>query len=464
MGSSFTKKYDGLPTHTSSDVPSWKSRSTWINLLLLATVLYTSHSITWSLIKSYNPWKDPGLPPYFPRPPAHCAHIRPIAASSYHDRQQRLAEILHSLGAAAYIAEPGANAAYFANVSSSHWHISERPLLLIVQPQRDDNGQIHANVSILTPSFEATRAKLLPIPSASNITWPEWREEVDPYDVAISSLSSKEYGGTIFVDGYMRNFVVDGLRNAAAHVKVASAPVEIRRLRERKSKEEIDILKCANEATVLGIRAARQQMTIGMRESQAQALVVNALSANGLSNPGALTLFGENAALPHGSGTDKILKQSDFILVDAGGSLHGYTSDVTRTFALSQSRISQKNMYIFDVVKLAQLMAMGIAHNGTITEEVDDSARRMIALRGFEKYFTHRLGHGIGLEGHESPYLRGGSDDVILTGHTFSNEPGIYIEGEVGVRLEDCFYINEDGFAEYLTAGVGGASTSPYDL
>jgi len=440
------------------------SRPAWMSVFILATSLYTVCSLISSFFGPFRLWQYSNPLPSFSHLPTHCARIAPIPASSYYDRQQRLAEVLHSLGASAYIAEPGASAAYFANISSSNWHLSERPLLLIIQPQRDDSGQVHANITVLTPSFEATRAKLMPLQSASNISWPEWQEEVDPYAVAISSISSKEYGGTIFVDGSTRHFIVDGLRNAASHVKVASAPIEIRRLRERKSKEEIEILKCANEATVLAIRAARQQMSIGMRESRARTLVVNALTAAGLSNAGALTLFGENAALPHGSGTDRMLRQGDFILVDAGGSLHGYVSDVTRTFALPTSRISQENMHIFDVVRFAQLMAMGVAHNGTITDEVDRSARRIIASRGFEKYFTHRLGHGIGLEGHESPYLRGNSDDVILTGHTFSNEPGIYIEGKVGVRLEDCFYINDDGFAEYLTAGVGGASTSPFDL
>jgi len=175
-----------------------------------------------------------------------------------------------------------------------------------------------------------------------------------------------------------------------------------------------------------------------------------------------LTLFGENAALPHGSGTDRILGKEDFILIDCGGSLHGYSSDITRTFALPESTIPTEHLSIWFTVHGAQKVALHTAHNGTVTSTVDEKARTSIKGHGYAKYFTHRLGHGIGLEGHESPYLRGGSDDLIMTGHVFSNEPGVYIEGDVGVRLEDIFYIAEDGSAEFLTEGVGGQAVSPW--
>lgn len=226
----------------------------------------------------------------------------------------------------------------------------------------------------------------------------------------------------------------------------------------------------------------------------------------------------ENAALPHGHGSDRVLGKHDFILIDGGGTLHGYHSDVTRvrrflissavthadlwnmqTFALTESSIPLRYQALWHTVHAAQQQAMRTATNGTVTAEVDRVARQFIKEAGYGEYFTHRLGHGqtgylrvqyvsanssvtgIGLEGHESPYLRGGSDDVILTGHTFSNEPGIYIEGKVrvepvsmillylffmlckiGVRLEDCFYIEEDGRAVYLTEGVGGQASSPW--
>ncbi|KAI0341748.1 Creatinase/aminopeptidase [Trametopsis cervina] len=395
----------------------------------------------------------------------HCEHVRPIHTNSFIERQDRLAQTLHSLGASAYIAEPGANGAYYANLSGSSWHLSERPLLLLITPT-ENNGVVSGNVTILTPAFESTRARLLPIPSDTEIAFPEWAEDANPYQVAASAIPQLQSlsDGKIYVDGAMRNFVVDGLQQAVGpKVEVSSAPVEIRRLRERKTDEELEIMKCVNEVTVLAIRAVRRQMYIGIRESEARSMIRGALSAAGLVNLDSIVLFGPNAALPHGGGTDRELKEKDYVLIDCGGELFGYHSDVTRTFALETSSIPIEHLDLWDIVFDAQAAAIAAAHNGTITSDVDRAARLTIKSEGYGPYFTHRLGHGIGLEVHESPYLRGGSDDIILTGHTFSDEPGIYIEGKVGVRLEDCFYIEADGSPVFLTAGVGGQAGSPWE-
>ncbi|KAI0647213.1 peptidase M24 [Trametes meyenii] len=416
----------------------------------------------WQLLHSSNWSGDFGsVTPDFSYLASHCSHISPIPLRSFIERQDSLARTLHTLNASAYIAEPGASAGYFANLSSSHWGLSERPLLLIVQPSADPLGNIRANISILTPAFEETRAKLLPIPSAAGVTYAAWPEDHSPFSQALSLVPTLT-GATIYVDGNVRTFIADGLQKAAPQVAISAAPVQVRRLRERKSPEEIKILKCVNEATVLAIRAARVYMRIGMRESEAGQLIRRALAASGLTGGFALTLFGENAALPHGSGSDRVLGNNDFILIDTGGTLHGYHSDVTRTFALPETIIPLPYLKLWDVVHSAQQVALASAINGTITQSVDRAARKVIAEAGYGKYFTHRLGHGIGLETHESPYLVGGSEDVILTGHTFSDEPGIYIEGEIGIRLEDCFFIDEDGVARYLTAAVGGPALSPW--
>jgi len=130
--------------------------------------------------------------------------------------------------------------------------------------------------------------------------------------------------------------------------------------------------------------------------------------------------------------------------------------------ALASEGLSSEQINIWWLVHSAQSVALASARNGTVTRDVDAAARIMFKNKGYAQYFTHRLGHGIGLEVHEPPYLRGGSSDIIRPGHTFSDEPGIYIEGKVGVRLEDCFYINEDGAGVYLTDGVGGQSTQPW--
>lgn len=176
---------------------------------------------------------------------AHCANVSPITASEFHARQKALAEVLHELGAAAYVAEPGANAQFFGNISSGQWSLSERPLLIIVSPDSVD-GDVQPKISILTPTFEVTRAKLLPV-SSDNVTFYEWPEDSDPYDIAVSAFAGNE--GDVYVDGAMRKFVADGLAKALPERKVLSAPLEIKVLREIKSSAEIELLRCANEVS-----------------------------------------------------------------------------------------------------------------------------------------------------------------------------------------------------------------------
>ncbi|KAG7453006.1 Creatinase/aminopeptidase [Guyanagaster necrorhizus] len=380
---------------------------------------------------------------------SHCSHLGPLSVSEFDTRLATLAQTLTTPNASAYIAEPGASGLYYANVSNSHWHLSERPLLLIVDAS--------ARLRVLTPKFEGTRARLLPIPF--EVEWVEWAEDENPYE------QIPEIEGTVFVDGSIRHFIVDGLQSAFPKATVSAAPVEIRQLRERKSEGELALLRCANEATLMSIRRVHKQLHVGIRESDARTLAARTLADAGLKDGGCLTLFGENAALPHGSGTDRRLRPDDFALFDCTASLHGYWSDVTRTVALPRgvSTIPSTHLQIWNAVRTAQRIAFETARAGVLAKRVDEAPRLFFSLAGYAKYFTHRLGHGIGLEVHEDPYLNGASEVVIQTGHTFSDEPGVYIEGQVGVRLEDCFYIAHDGSAVYLTAGVGGTASSPWN-
>ncbi|KAK0434051.1 peptidase M24, structural domain-containing protein [Desarmillaria tabescens] len=346
---------------------------------------------------------------------SHCSHLGPLSASEFHTRLSTLGKTLTALNASAYIAEPGASALYYANISTPHWHLSERPLLLIADAS--------ARVTVLTPKFKSTRALLLSI--LSDVMWVPYSQLLD-------------IKGTVFVDGSIRHFIVDGLRTAFPKATVIAAPTKIRQLRERKSEGELALLKRANE-----VHQTHKQMHIGMRESDARNLIARALADAGLKDGGCLTLFGENAALPHGSGTDRRLRPEDFALFDCTASLHGYWSDVTRTLALPASTIPKTHLQIWNIVHSAQNIAFGTAHAGVVAKRVDEATRFFLDLAGYAKNFTHRLGHGIGLEVHEDPNLNGGNEVILQTGHTFSDEP-------------------RNGSAMYLTAGVGGPASSPW--
>jgi Xaa-Pro aminopeptidase len=441
---------------TSKVTRSTRSLSEWrlfFSLAICATIFYLhvlTHVSPESYLVDHDRWK--GLA-------SHCSDAQPINGSEILQRQENLAKILYEDGASAYIAEPGANAQYFGNISEATWRLSERPLLLIILPTLEE-ANIVAKVTVLTPAFEETRARSLSVPGI-DVSYVSWAEDEDPYTVALHALSALELEGPIYVDGMMRHFIVDGLQKAAPGVRVMSAPPEVTQLRARKSQAELDLLRCANEVTVLCIRAVQAQMYIGIRESQVRAMIDEALAVAGLTGRWALVLFGENAALPHGSGSDRALGKADFILIDAGGRLFEYNSDVTRTFMLHDSSIPLQHTTIWYDVHAAQTLAHAAAREGANTSAVDKVARDWLDGRGYKGYFTHRLGHGIGLEDHEGPYLRGGTNDIIQKGNAFSNEPGIYIEGKVGIRLEDCFYIDEGGNSVFLTKGVGGQALSP---
>ena len=173
----------------------------------------------------------------------YCSHIPPIPADEFLERQQRLVDTLTSLNASAYITEPGPSAHYYANLSS--WELSERPLLLIISP----GVSLRPNVTILTPSFEESRARLMTIPARNPVSYATWREEVNPYEVAIDAIPFLTTRRPVLVDGEMRTFVLDGLSKAALLTHVLPAPVEIQRLRQRKSVRELDIMGCANEVS-----------------------------------------------------------------------------------------------------------------------------------------------------------------------------------------------------------------------
>jgi Xaa-Pro dipeptidase len=168
----------------------------------------------------------------------------------------------------------------------------------------------------------------------------------------------------------------------------------------------------------------------------------------------ASVFFGPSSALPHGSREEQILREGIGVMIDDGTTVAGYQSDVTRVGVLGKP--PAKLQRAFEIVRSAQDAALAAAIAGRECGSVDDAARKLITDAGFGpgyKYFSHRLGHGIGMDGHESPYLVRGNRTILKPGMTFSNEPGIYVVGEYGMRCEDDIVIAESGAAQLLTRG-----------
>jgi Xaa-Pro dipeptidase len=191
----------------------------------------------------------------------------------------------------------------------------------------------------------------------------------------------------------------------------------------------------------------------GITQSEISKLVEAGFAKMGLRGD-ALVLTGASAALPHGTIKPQSLREGVVILIDGGCKVEGYSSDVTRTGVLGKP--SEKIQRTYEIVRKAQDAALETARKGRLSGTVDDAARSVITGAGYGpdyKFFTHRLGHGIGLDGHEHPYLVRGSKTTLLPGMTFSNEPGVYIPGEFGLRCEDLMVISEDGPAQLLTPG-----------
>jgi Xaa-Pro dipeptidase len=189
----------------------------------------------------------------------------------------------------------------------------------------------------------------------------------------------------------------------------------------------------------------------GMSQEDIAHLVEAGFSKMGLRG-GALVLLGPSAALPHGTRKPQTLKEGDVVLIDGGCGVDGYASDVTRTGIFGKP--SDKIAKAFEITRKAQDAALDAARAGRLSGSVDHAARAVITGAGYGpgyKYFTHRLGHGIGLDGHEHPYLVKGSTTNLEPGMTFSNEPGIYVPGEFGMRCEDDMVIAADGPAQLLT-------------
>lgn len=379
------------------------------------------------------------------------SRIHPITADEYHERllhAQKLMSEREPKYDALFVA-PGTSLYYFTGI---RWAVSER-LLALVLPRTGDP-------IVIVPGFEEGRMREK-LHFAAEVR--VWQEDESPTKIAAAALVDRGIRtGRLGVEETAAFTFFDHLRAAAPGFECVSADAVTIACRGRKSAHELELMRLACEATCDVFRAVFASIKEGMFQEDVGKLVETGFSKMELHG-GALVLLGASAALPHGTIKPQKLKEGDVVLIDGGTAVDGYASDVTRTGVLGKP--SEKVARVYEVVRQAQNAALDAARARRLSGTVDDAARKVITDAGFGpdyKLFTHRVGHGIGLDGHEHPYLVRGSKTVLEPGMTFSNEPGIYIPGEFGLRCEDDMVITADGPAQLLTPGFAVSLEKPF--
>jgi Xaa-Pro dipeptidase len=326
----------------------------------------------------------------------------------------------------------GTNLLYFTNVN---WGRSERTFGVILNRKGEPVW--------ICPAFERERAEER-IPKGHEIR--TWEEHESPFKLIANIM--KDIGaraGKIALGPTVRSFVIFGLRKDAPQLELINGAVITEKCRSIKTRKEIEYMELANRITKIAYKESLKNLHEGMSQYELSNIIKNEHQKFGIKG-GGWPQFGPNTAFPHGSSVLRNLRKGDVVMIDGGCSVEGFRSDVTRTIVFGKP--SEKQIKIWNIVKKAQMEAIKAVRPGVKCEEIDRVARKVIEEAGYGpsyKYFKHRVGHGIGMDGHEYPYLVKGNKLKLQAGMTFSNEPGIYIYGEFGIRIEDCFVVTENG-------------------
>jgi len=375
--------------------------------------------------------------------------VRPITNEERQARIEKSKRLMVEQKINAIVLSGGASSLYFANVQMGG---SERLWALVIPAKADP--------FIVCPAFEEDRARelLANTPFAKNADIRIWQEDESPYVRLIQGLKDRGVStGRIGIEETVKFVFADGIARAGAPaITVVSATPITAGCRMIKDAHEVECLRLAGQATLRVYEAVYRALAEGMTQRDVNALIQAGYARVGFPGEASLNI-GEYTASPHGSRTPQTIREGTIIMIDDGCRVEGYTSDITRTFVLGKP--TQKMLDVFDIVQRAEKTALAAAKPGVANEAVDAAARNVIVEAGYGpgfKYFTHRVGHGLGLEMHEWNYLvrnnmfGSNTRPILQPGMVFSDEPGIYIRGEFGIRLEDDLHVTETG-AELLT-------------
>lgn len=367
---------------------------------------------------------------------------RPITVEERRARIEKARDLMRANTLDAILLTGGTSLDYFTGI---RWGLSERMLAVVIP--------VAGRPFVVSPAFEEDRAReqLQKGPLADDADLRTWQEDESPYALVADGMKALgKAAGSLGVEETVRYVFSHGIGHAASAVEMDSATPVTAGCRGVKSAHEVELMRLASQVTLKAYHAAHQALKEGMTQEQFAGLVSMAHRRLGFSG-GAGVQVGEYSALPHGSITPQVIKEGTILLIDGGCQVEGYNSDLSRTFVLG--RATDKMKAVFEIEQRAQQAALASARPGVECQAVDAAARKVITDAGYGpdyRYFTHRVGHGIGMDGHEWPYLVRGNTLKLQPGMTFSDEPGIYIRGEFGVRLEDDMLITENG-AELLT-------------
>ncbi len=367
---------------------------------------------------------------------------RSITTDERETRQQRARQLMAQHQIDAIILMEGTSLTYFTGMN---WWGGER-LFAMVLPSK-------GRAFYVCPAFEEGRAReqLALAPDGGDADVRTWQEDDDPYQRVAQGLQDRGLRtATLSMEETVRYVFSSGISQAAPQAKMVSATPVTAGCRMIKSAHEVELMRLAAAVTLAAYKAAYESLQEGMTQHDVARLIQAAHSQLGFDGDADVQV-GEYSALPHGSVQPQKIKEGTIVLIDGGCKVEGYCSDITRTFVLGKA--SDKMKSVFDIVHKAQSTALATARPGLECQAVDAAARKVITDAGYGpdyKYFTHRVGHGMGMDGHEWPYLVRGNRTALSPNMTFSDEPGIYIRGEFGVRLEDDMHITENG-AELFT-------------
>jgi len=361
------------------------------------------------------------------------ADVVPIGGAEILARIAKARELMGKLGIGALLLEPGASLVYFTGVQ---WWRSER-LTAAVIPREGD-------VAIVTPHFEEPSVReSLRVPAEVRV----WNEDEDPLVTVAGILRDRKVTAPVAVEETVRFFAVDGLRRAMPRVEVVSGAPVVRACRMVKSPGELALMQKASDITMAAYRHTAPRIKAGMTPKDIGAIMDAAHIALGASPEFALILLGEASAYPHGSGQPQKVREGEVVLMDCGCAVEGYQSDISRTFVFGKATPEQRK--VWQQMQEGQQIAIETARVGVSAGSVDDAVRAQYVKWGYGPGYqlpglSHRTGHGIGLDGHEPVNLVHGEQTALAPGMCFSDEPGIYLPGKFGIRLEDCFHMGPE--------------------